>query len=53
MNGAEGILFQALYDYLSTSGTHRLGSEPEQAKIAKNMVVECGLLVVDRLQELT
>lgn len=53
LNGPEGILLQALYDYLSNTAVHRLESAPEQARIARNMMIECGLLVVRRLEGLS
>ncbi len=52
LTGAEGALFAALYAYLSNAGTHRLESKPEQVRITKNMAIECGLLVVGRVQEM-
>jgi hypothetical protein len=50
LTGDEGQLFAALYAYLSNSGTHRLESKPEQVRITKNIAIECGLLVVGRVQ---
>ncbi|MCI0409286.1 MAG: hypothetical protein L0191_12135 [Acidobacteria bacterium] len=48
----EGELFQKLYNYLSNAGAHRLGSAPEQARISRNMVIESGLLLVERVRVL-
>ena len=50
LSGSEGVISQEIYNYLSTTGAHGLGSAPEQVKVAKNMVIECGLLVVGRVQ---
>jgi len=49
----EQELTQKLYNYLSNAGAHRLGSDPEQARITKNMVIELGLMIVGRIQNLT
>ncbi len=46
----EGELAQKLYNYLSNAATHQLGSEPEQARVTKNFVIELGLLIVGRVQ---
>ena len=46
----EGELAQKLYNYLSNAATHTLGSEPEQARVTKNFVIELGLLIVGRVQ---
>jgi hypothetical protein len=48
----EAELFQKLYNYVSNTGTHRLGSAPEQVRISKNTVVEFGVLLVGRVQQL-
>jgi len=48
----EGELYQRLYGYLSNVGTHQLGSEQEHVRIAKNTVIEWGLLLVGRVQAL-
>ncbi len=48
----EADLFQKLYNYLSNVGTHRLGSGQEHVRIAKNTVIEFGLLLVGRVQSL-
>jgi len=48
----EGEVAQKLYNYLSNAGAHRLGSEPEQARVTKNIVIELGLMVVGRVQTL-
>jgi hypothetical protein len=50
--GADGEFFQSFYNYLSTAGAHRLGSQPEQVRVARNIVIEVGLLVVGRVQAL-
>jgi hypothetical protein len=52
ITGGEGVLLQTLYDYVSTAGTHRLGSKPEQVRVTRNMIIELGLLVVGRVQAL-
>jgi len=49
----EGELSQKLYNYLSNAGTHQLGSEPEQVRVSRNMVIELGLMIVGRVQNLT
>ena len=46
----ETALSQKLYNYVSNTGTHTLGSEREQARVVKNMVIELSLLVVCRVQ---
>ena len=46
----ETALSQKLYNYVSNTGTHTLGSEREQARVVKNMVIELSLLVVGRVQ---
>ena len=48
----EADLFQKLYNYLSTVGTHRLGSGSEHVRVARNMVIELGLLLLGRVQAL-
>ena len=48
----EGDLFQKWYNYFSNVGTHRLGSEQEHVRIAKNTTIEWGLLLVGRVQTL-
>ena len=53
LTGEEKHIFDALYIYLSNAGTHRLESKPEQARITKNIAIECGLLVVGRVQAMT
>jgi hypothetical protein len=50
LTGDEGVLFAGLYAYLSNAGSHRLESKPEQVRITKNIAIECGLLVVGRVQ---
>jgi hypothetical protein len=50
LTGDEGVLFAGLYAYLSNAGTHRLESKPEQARLTKNITIECGMLVVGRVQ---
>ncbi len=49
----EGALAQKLYNYLSNAGSHRLGSQPEQVRVTRNFVIELGLLIVGRVQEIT
>ena len=48
----EGDLFQRFYGYCSSVGTHRLGSDHEHVRIARNTVIEWGLLLVGRVQTL-
>lgn len=48
-NEAEAV--QKLYNYLSTDGAHALGSAPEQARVAKNNVIEWSLLILGRVQK--
>lgn len=48
----EGEVLQKFYNYISIEGAHRLGSAPEQVRVAKNTLVEWGLLVVGRVQAL-
>jgi hypothetical protein len=52
LTAEEADLFQKMYNYLSNVGTHRLGSEQEHVRIAKNTVIEWGLLLVGRVQAL-
>ena len=52
MSDKEGEVLQKLYNYLSTAGAHQLGSAPEQVRVAKNTLIEWGLLVVGRVQAL-
>jgi hypothetical protein len=47
----EGDAVQALYSYISADGAHAFGSAPEQARIAKNNMIEWSLLVVGRVQQ--
>ena len=48
----EGELSQKLYNYLSNAAAHRLSSGAEQLRVTKNMVIELGLLIVGRVQDL-
>jgi len=48
----EADIFQKLYNYFSNVGTHRLGSQEEHVRVAKNTVIEWGLLLVGRVQAL-
>lgn len=52
LSGKEGDVLQKLYNFLSTEGAHQLESAPEQVRVAKNTVIEWGLLVVGRVQKL-
>lgn len=52
MSEKEGEVLQKLYNYVSVAGVHQLGSAPEQVRVAKNTLVEWGLLVVGRVQAL-
>jgi hypothetical protein len=49
----EGDVTQKLHNYLSVAGAHALGSAPEQVRVAKNTVVEWGLLIVGRVHAMT
>ena len=49
----EADLFQKMYNYFSNVGTHKLGSEQEHVRVAKNTVIEWGLLLVGRVQALS
>lgn len=46
----ERELVQKLYNYLSNAGAHTLGSAPEQVRVSRNMVIELGLIMVGRVQ---
>jgi len=48
----EADLCQKLYNYFSNVGTHRLGSHHEHVRVAKNTVIEWGLLILGRIQAL-
>lgn len=50
LNGDESALAHKLYNFASNTGSHALGSAPEQARVAKNMVIEFCLMVVGRVQ---
>jgi hypothetical protein len=52
LTAEEAELFQKMYNYFSNVGTHRLGSEREHVRVAKNTVIEWGLLLVGRVQAL-
>ena len=49
----EADLFQKMYNYFSNIGTHQLGSEQEHVRVAKNTVIEWGVLLVGRVQTLS
>ena len=49
----EGALAQKLYNYLSNAAAHQLGSHPEQARVTRNFVIELGLPIGGRVQEIT
>ena len=53
LSAKEGAAVQALYSYISADGAHAFGSAPEQARVAKNNVIEWSLLVVGRVQQFT
>jgi hypothetical protein len=46
----EGAAIQALYGFISEEGVHAFTSAAEQARIAKNCVIEWSLLVVGRIE---
>ena len=50
LSNDEMELGQKLYNYLSNAGTHSLGSDPEQVRVCKNMVIEFSLMTVGRVQ---
>jgi hypothetical protein len=47
----EGSAVQGLYSFASEDGAHAFTSAPEQARVAKNCVIEWSLLVVGRVQK--
>jgi hypothetical protein len=49
----EADLFQKFYNYFSNVGSHRLGSGHEHVRVARNTVIEWGMLLVGRVQALT
>lgn len=49
----EGALLQALYNFLSNQGTHKLGAAPEQLRVAHATVIEWCMLVAGRVKTLT
>ena len=49
----EAELLQKFYNYVSSSGSHDLGSAPDEARVTKNITIELGLLVVNRVKALT
>lgn len=53
LTSEEADLTQKLYNYLSVTGTHRLGSEPEQVRVCRNTVVEICLLIAGRVAALS
>jgi uncharacterized protein Smg (DUF494 family) len=50
LTSEERELVQKLYNYLSNAGAHTLGSAPEQVRVSRNMVIELGLIMVGRVQ---
>ncbi|MPY86916.1 MAG: hypothetical protein GEU99_03245 [Luteitalea sp.] len=46
----ESELLQKLYNFLSNQGAHRLGTAPEQLRVAYATVIEWCMLVVGRIQ---
>jgi hypothetical protein len=46
----EGELLQKLYNFLSNQGAHRLGTPPEQLRVAYATVIEWCMLVAGRIQ---
>jgi hypothetical protein len=49
----EGVVLQALYNFLSNQGTHKLGAAPEQLRVAHATVIEWCMLVAGRVKTLT
>lgn len=49
----ESALLQALYNFLSNQGTHKLGAAPEQLRVAYATVIEWCMLVAGRVKTLT
>jgi len=49
----EAELLQKFYNYVSSTGSHDLGSAPDEARLTKNITIELGLLVVNRVKVLT
>jgi hypothetical protein len=45
----ESELLQKLYNFLSNQGTHKLGSAPEQLRVAHATVIEWCMLVAGRI----
>jgi len=52
LTSEEADILQKFYNYFSNVGTHRLGSQQEHVRVAKNTVIEWGLLLVGRVQAL-
>jgi hypothetical protein len=46
----ESALWQVLYNFLSNQGAHKLGSAPEQLKVAHATVIEWCMLVAGRIK---
>jgi hypothetical protein len=45
----ESELLQKLYNFLSNQGSHKLGSAPEQLRVAHATVVEWCMLIAGRI----
>jgi hypothetical protein len=48
----EADLLQKFYGFVSSAGTHDLGSAAQEARLTKNIAIELGLLLVSRVQKL-
>ena len=47
----ESEFLQKLYNFLSNQGTHKLGSAPEQLKVAHTTVIEWCMLIAGRIND--
>jgi hypothetical protein len=52
MDDKESELFQKFYNYVSSAGTHDLGSAAHEARLTKNISIELALLLVSRVKAL-
>jgi hypothetical protein len=48
----ESKVVQGVFNYVSNTGTHKLGSDVEQVRVTKNTLIEWSLMIVGRVQGL-
>jgi hypothetical protein len=53
LNDDESEVVQKLYNYVSNTGTHKLGSDVEQVRVTQNTIIEWALMIVGRMQGIT